>query len=209
VVVVDAVSAPGVPVRGHRDLGAPLAVEEGIVQVGDVAEGVGGPVPGGVRANLYATGGEVTGPKLLGKVRPVGGDWLTLRTDGVSVLDVRNTLEVGEGAIVDVSLAGVGDLGVDGYERFLRGELPPTLALRASARFLSAHPEFVWLNRLQCLAYRTGAAPPSKTPSKMFSRLAQNGDVPVATTRIDCPRNVTGVGRGRVPPFFLRPVKEG
>jgi hypothetical protein len=32
-----------------------------------------GPIPGGVRANLYATGGEVTGPKLTGKVRPVGG----------------------------------------------------------------------------------------------------------------------------------------
>jgi len=111
-----------------------------------------GPVPAGVRANLYATGGEVTGPKLAGRVRPVGGDWLTLRTDGVSVLDVRNTLEVGEGALVDVSLSGVGDLGADGYERFLRGELPPRVALRVSARFLSAHPDFAWLNCLQCLA---------------------------------------------------------
>jgi hypothetical protein len=26
------------------------------------------------------------------------------------------------------------------------------VALRVSARFMSAHPEFVWLNRLQCLA---------------------------------------------------------
>ncbi len=69
-----------------------------------------GPVPGGVRANFYTTGGEVNGPKLQGKVRPVGGDWLTLRTDGVTVLDIRNTLEVGEGALVDVSLSGVGDL---------------------------------------------------------------------------------------------------
>ena len=111
-----------------------------------------GPVPGGVRANFYATGGEVTGPKLAGKVRPVGGDWLILRADGVTVLDVRNTLEVGEGALVDVALGGVGDLGADGYERFMRGELPPTVALRASARFQSAHPGFAWLNRLQCLA---------------------------------------------------------
>ena len=46
----------------------------------------------------------------------------------------------------------MGDLGADGYERFLMGELPPTVALRGSARFLSAHPEYVWLNRLQCLA---------------------------------------------------------
>jgi hypothetical protein len=55
------------------------------------------------------------------------GDRLTLRTAGVSVLDVRNTLDVGEGAIVDVSLTGVGDLGADGYERFLSGELSPTM----------------------------------------------------------------------------------
>ena len=31
-----------------------------------------GPVPGGVRANFYASGGEVTGPKLTGKVTPSG-----------------------------------------------------------------------------------------------------------------------------------------
>jgi len=110
-----------------------------------------GPVPGGVRANFYTTGGEVNGPKLQGKVRPVGGDWLTLRTDGVAILDVRATLEVGEGALVDVAFTGVGDLGVDGYERFLGGELPPTVALRVAPRFLTAHPDFVWLNRLQCL----------------------------------------------------------
>ena len=40
----------------------------------------------------------------------------------------------------------------DGYEQFLKGEFTPTVALRVSARFLSVHPEFVWLNRLQCLA---------------------------------------------------------
>ena len=111
-----------------------------------------GPVPAGVRVNFFATGGEVTGPKLRGKVRPVGGEWLTLRTDGVSVLDVRSTLEVGEGTLVDVRLSGVGDLGEDGHERFMRGELPQTVALRVSARFQSAHPDFAWLNRLQCLA---------------------------------------------------------
>lgn len=110
-----------------------------------------GPVPGGVRANLYATGGEVTGPKLQGRVRPVGGDRLTLRADGVAVLDVRLTFELEGGVLVDASYKGVGDLGPDGYERFLGGELPSAVALRVAPRFLTANPDFAWLNRLQCL----------------------------------------------------------
>ncbi len=32
-----------------------------------------GPVPEGARANFYASGGEVTGPKVHGKELPVGG----------------------------------------------------------------------------------------------------------------------------------------
>ncbi len=51
-----------------------------------------GPVPEGIRANFYVTGGEISGPRLQGTVRPVGGDWLTVRTDGMGILDVRATL---------------------------------------------------------------------------------------------------------------------
>ena len=43
-----------------------------------------GAVPDDLRINFYVTGGTVTGPKVAGKIRPVGGDWLTLRKDGVS-----------------------------------------------------------------------------------------------------------------------------
>jgi len=32
---------------------------------------------------VYVTEGAVTGPRGDGKLRPVGGDWLTIRTDGV------------------------------------------------------------------------------------------------------------------------------
>lgn len=41
-----------------------------------------GPVAEGIRVNFYCQGGEVTGPKLQGRCRSVGGDWLTIRTDG-------------------------------------------------------------------------------------------------------------------------------
>ena len=44
-----------------------------------------GPAADGIRANVYVTAGEVSGPKMRGRLRPVGGDWLLLRSDGVAV----------------------------------------------------------------------------------------------------------------------------
>ncbi len=38
-----------------------------------------GPVADEIRVNFYSTGGVISGPKMQGKVRPVGGDWFTVR----------------------------------------------------------------------------------------------------------------------------------
>jgi hypothetical protein len=111
-----------------------------------------GPVPEGLRANAYVTGGEMSGPKLTGKVRPVGGDWLLLRRDGVCVLDIRSTLETSDGALIYTAYNGVIDMGEDGYEAFLAGRTSPILPIRAAPRYWTAHPDYVWLNRLQCVA---------------------------------------------------------
>ncbi|MDX1982888.1 MAG: DUF3237 domain-containing protein [Bryobacteraceae bacterium] len=110
-----------------------------------------GPVPEGIKVNFYVTGGEVTGPKVRGKVRPVGADWLTLRRDGVAILDVRATLETTDGALILITYPGILDLGEDGYDRFLRGDLPPASQIRTSPRLFTSHPDYVWLNRLHCL----------------------------------------------------------
>lgn len=111
-----------------------------------------GPVPEGIRATFYVSKGEVVGPKVQGKVRPVGGDWLTIRSDGVVVLDVRATIETGDGALIYVTYQGLGDLGEDGYDRFLRQDLPAAIQLRTAPRFHTAHPAYKWLNRVQCVA---------------------------------------------------------
>jgi Protein of unknown function (DUF3237) len=110
-----------------------------------------GPVPEGVRVNFYTTGGEITGPKVNGRVRPVGGDWMTVRPDGVAILDARATFETQDGALILVTYPGVIDLGEDGYDKFVRGELPATARIRTSPRFVTSHPEYVWLNRLHCV----------------------------------------------------------
>ena len=70
-----------------------------------------GPLPEGVRVNYYVTAGTVEGPKLNGKILPVGGDWNILRMDGVGILDVRATFETDDGALILTTYSGVYDLG--------------------------------------------------------------------------------------------------
>ncbi|MBP8926249.1 MAG: DUF3237 domain-containing protein [Pseudomonadales bacterium] len=110
-----------------------------------------GETPQGLRVNAYVTGGEVHGPRLRGRVLPVGGDWLTIRRDGMGVLDVRATLETHDGALIDVQYQGLLDLGADGYARMLGGDPPARAAIRATPRLMCAHPDYLWLNRLQCV----------------------------------------------------------
>jgi Protein of unknown function (DUF3237) len=110
-----------------------------------------GPVPEGVRANFYVSGGEVTGPKLRGRVRPVGADHFLLRRDGMGQLEVRTTIETHDGALIDLAYQGLGDLGPEAYEAFLRGELPPKVQLRTAPRLRTAHPGYAWLHRLFCV----------------------------------------------------------
>ena len=111
-----------------------------------------GPVPSGLRMNVYVTGGEVSGPRLKGKLRPVGADWLTVRTDGVCILDVRATMETHDGALIYVEYNGVADPGEDTYQRFLDGDPPEKLVIRAVPRVITSHPNYLWLNRLQCVS---------------------------------------------------------
>jgi hypothetical protein len=111
-----------------------------------------GPVPEGIRVNFHVTGGTIDGPRVRGQILPVGGDWLTLRRDGVGVLDVRATFKTDDEVLIYVSYQGLGDLGADGYEKFLRGELPPKLALRTAPAFRTSAPQYQWLHRLLCVS---------------------------------------------------------
>jgi Protein of unknown function (DUF3237) len=110
-----------------------------------------GPVAEGIRVNFYVTAGEVSGPKMKGRLRPVGGDWLVIRTDGVGVLDVRATIELDNGAIIYTTYGGILDLGLGGYDLFAQGTLPPRVDLRIAPRYYTSHPDYTWLNRLQCV----------------------------------------------------------
>jgi Protein of unknown function (DUF3237) len=110
-----------------------------------------GALPEGFRVNFYLAGGEVGGPAVRGKLRPVGGDWMTVRRDGVAIVDARATIETEDGALIFMTYPGMIDLGEDGFDRFQRGELAPVVQIRIAPKLSTAHAKYLWMNRLQYL----------------------------------------------------------
>jgi hypothetical protein len=108
-----------------------------------------GPLAEGIRVNYHITGGEVDGPKLRGKFRPGGADFVIMRRDGVGVLDIRATIETQDGAVIYEVASGLTYTSEDTYERAIKGDLPPTIPIRAVVRLSTAHPNYLWVNRLQ------------------------------------------------------------
>lgn len=106
-----------------------------------------GPVPEGIRVNFHVTGGRVQGG-VVGTLRPVGGDWFTLRRDGIGELDVRATLETADGALIYMAYRGIADMGPQGYEEFLAGTTPPTIPLYTSPVLRTSAPAYEWLQRV-------------------------------------------------------------
>ena len=110
-----------------------------------------GPVPDDIRVNFYVTGGDVWLPDgtKIGKLKPVGGDWLTVRSDNQAVLDVRATVEMNDGALLYVVYNGLLDLGEGGYDNLCRGKFPERARIRAAPRVLTSSPTYAWLNSSQ------------------------------------------------------------
>lgn len=128
-----------------------------------------GSVPEGIRINFYNTGGEILGPRIRGKVRPAGGDWMMVRRDGIAIVDVRATFETDDGALILVTYPGVIDLGEDGYDKFVRGELPAAARIRTSPRFSTSHSRYLWLNRLHCLGVGEYAAATNRATYDVYA----------------------------------------
>ncbi len=111
-----------------------------------------GPTADGLHITFYVASGEIHGPRINAEIRGEGGDWMLVRRDGVGVADVRITYETDDGALLLSRYYGIFDLGPDGYERALRNEYDPVPPLVLAPQFVTSHPDWLWLTRLQCLA---------------------------------------------------------
>jgi len=109
-----------------------------------------GALPHGTRAIALITSGTFEGPRLRGKVLPGGGDWTLLRSDGVLELDLRLTLETGDGALIYMTSFGFRHGPPEVLAALARGESvdPSRYYFRTTPRFETSAPQYAFLNRV-------------------------------------------------------------
>ncbi len=105
-----------------------------------------GAIPEGVRTNFHIEGGTFEGPRVRGKIRPVGADWFLMRPDGVGQLDVRATLETDDGELIYVSYYGLLDLGGAGIQEDESGQPVGQARILTNPIFRTASEKYSWLN---------------------------------------------------------------
>jgi hypothetical protein len=108
-----------------------------------------GKTPIGERRIIDITGGEVSGPKLAGRILPGGADWQLIRTDGVAVLEARYTIEAADGALVYVQNFGYRHGPAEVLAQLLKGEDvdPARYYFRSTPVFETSAPALDWMNR--------------------------------------------------------------
>jgi len=114
-----------------------------------------GSTPQGGRRIATVAGGSFTGERLSGKILPApGGDWIVVRPDGATVLDVRITLETDDRQLIYMTYRGVRHGPADVMARLARGEPvdPASYYFRTTPVFETAAPKYDWLNRIVSVA---------------------------------------------------------
>jgi hypothetical protein len=101
------------------------------------------------RRVIAITGGEVLGPRIRGKVLPVGADFQVIRPDHTTELEARYVLETDSGSPIYVVNTGYRHGPPEAMERLQRGEAvdPALIYFRCTPRFETADPEYQWLTR--------------------------------------------------------------
>ncbi len=108
-----------------------------------------GPTPLGERRLIPILGGEVTGPRLTGKVLPGGTDYQSIRDPGLADIHARYVVETPEGARIYVENTGIRRGPPDLVARLRRGEPVDAsqIYFRTVPRFETASPDHLWLMR--------------------------------------------------------------
>jgi hypothetical protein len=108
-----------------------------------------GKTAAGERRVVPILGGEVSGPRLQGRVLPVGADYQLIRADGVAELHARYVIETTEGGRIYVENSGLRHGPAEAMERLRRGEAvdPALIYFRTTAKFETSDQAFFWLAR--------------------------------------------------------------
>ena len=130
-----------------------------------------GATPGGNRRIGLVSGGTFKGERLRGTVLPGGADWIVVRPDDVTTLDVRLVLETDDKALIGMTYRGLRHGPAAVMERLNRGENvdPSEYYFRTAVMFETASAKYAWLNRI--FAVGTGRRPPEGPVYEIFEVL--------------------------------------
>ena len=126
----------------------------------------------GDRRIARVAGGTFEGPKLKGTVHDAGGDWILNRTDGVTQLDVRLTMQTDDGALIYMTYKGLRHGPADVMAKLAAGEtVDPSLLYFRTAPFFetAADGKYAWMNKAVFVA--TGRREPSGPIYRVFQVL--------------------------------------
>jgi hypothetical protein len=115
--------------------------------IGDTAVGFRGVYP--------VDGGSFDGARLRGTVDGGGSDWVTQRSDGLMLIDVRLTLHTDDGATIGMVYTGIARArSAELMARFRQRERLSydEFYLRATPRFESGDERYAWLNGVIAVA---------------------------------------------------------
>ena len=127
-----------------------------------------GETPLGRRIIVPITGGTVEGERLRGTVETGGSDWMTLRPDGVTMLDVRLVVRTDDDALVMLTYHGLRHGPPEVMARLAAGDQvdPAEYYLRTTLYFETSDERYLWLNKLVAVA--TGHRPPTGPIYEVF-----------------------------------------
>ena len=130
-----------------------------------------GATPAGNRRIGLVSGGTFHGERLRGTVLPGGADWIIVRPDGATTLDVRLVLETDDKALIGMTYRGMRHGPAAVMDRVNRGETvdPSDYYFRTAVAFETAAAKYDWLNRI--IAVGTGRRPPEGPVYEIFEVL--------------------------------------
>ena len=113
-----------------------------------------GRTPLGERRIVRVGGGHFEGPKLKGTVLPGGGDWILVRADGSTQLDVRLTLQTADEQLIYMTYRGIRHGPAAVIERLNRGENvdPSEYYFRTAPFFETGSATYAWINNIVSVA---------------------------------------------------------
>ena len=130
-----------------------------------------GETPSGNRRVGLVAGGTFEGARLKGIVLPGGADWMIVRPDGVTTLDVRIVLQTGDGAAIGLTYKGLRHGPAAVMEKVNSGQFvdPSEYYFRTIITFETASPKYAWLNTI--FGIGTGSRPPEGPVYDIFEVL--------------------------------------